>query len=207
MRRSRKKHFNLGKIESLGNRLEAVGILLNPTHERVAQELASGKSPVEASRLAGYPDGLSFEANARKRASRPDIKARVLQLQKRAAVLAEVDKGYILAKLKDLAEFNLADYLVRGKDGEFYLDINECSREQLGRLVELQQEVAFDGDGKGKKSLSGVRKTKLKGYDVISALSQMARIVGVEKDPTADAIGAIGQSLNAAFERARLATK
>lgn len=50
--------------------------------ERFAQALAGGKTPVEAAKIAGYPKGSSFAANARKRSHRDDVKARIAELQK-----------------------------------------------------------------------------------------------------------------------------
>ena len=40
------------------------------------------ESPVEAAKLAGYPQGSQFAASARKRARRKDVKATVAELQK-----------------------------------------------------------------------------------------------------------------------------
>jgi phage terminase small subunit len=56
--------------------------------ELFAQALAAGKTPVDAAKLAGYPQGSSFAANARKRAQRADVKARVAEL--RAPAIAKV---------------------------------------------------------------------------------------------------------------------
>src|SRR5262249_494835 len=50
--------------------------------EVFAQALATGKTPVEAAKAAGYPQGSCFVTNARKRASRKDVKAMVAELQK-----------------------------------------------------------------------------------------------------------------------------
>jgi len=50
--------------------------------EVFAQALATGKTPVEAAKAAGYPQGSCFVNNARKRASRKDVKAMVAELQK-----------------------------------------------------------------------------------------------------------------------------
>jgi hypothetical protein len=50
--------------------------------EVFAQALATGKTPVEAAEAAGYPKGSSFANNARKRASRKDVKGMVAELQK-----------------------------------------------------------------------------------------------------------------------------
>src|SRR5262245_9181213 len=50
--------------------------------EAFAQALATGATAVEAAKLAGYPQGSQFAANARKRARRKDIKEMVAELQK-----------------------------------------------------------------------------------------------------------------------------
>jgi hypothetical protein len=73
-------------------------VLRKPKHELVAQALAIGKSPVEASREAGYPDGSAFAPNARRRAQHPKIRARVAELQERGAELAAIYAGWKEAK-------------------------------------------------------------------------------------------------------------
>jgi len=179
--------------------------LINARHEVFAQEIATGKSAVEAARLAGYPVGskVSFAANARKRMGRPEIRDRIAEIQRRAADLAELDRAYVLTKLKNLAEFNLADYIVIREDGEFYYDLSRCTREQLSRLAEASLEhtimAARRGEDGGRMS---IRKTKLRGYDQVAALSKIAVILGIEKDQTADALAGIGDKLDAAFKRA-----
>src|SRR5262245_59796102 len=50
--------------------------------EAFAQALATGVTPVEAAKIAGYPNGSFFTHNARKRARRKDVKAMVAELQK-----------------------------------------------------------------------------------------------------------------------------
>jgi len=50
--------------------------------EAFAQALATGVTPVQAARIAGYPIGSCFAHNARKRARREDVKEMVAELQK-----------------------------------------------------------------------------------------------------------------------------
>jgi hypothetical protein len=52
--------------------------------EAFAQALATGVTPVEAAKIAGYPNGSCFAHNARKRARRKDVKAMVAELRKPA---------------------------------------------------------------------------------------------------------------------------
>src|SRR5262245_42788222 len=48
----------------------------------VVQALTTDVTPVQAARIAGYPNGSCFAPNARKRARRSDVKAMVAELQK-----------------------------------------------------------------------------------------------------------------------------
>lgn len=136
--------------------------------EVVAQAIAAGKSPVEASEAAGYPKGSSFAANARKRAQRADVRARVREIQaigaERAAVTTEslieeaeqarslamaiespaaavsavIAKGKLAGLFKERAE-------VTGKDGKPLLDppdLSKLTNEQLATLEHLVGVIA-----------------------------------------------------------------
>ena len=52
--------------------------------EAFAQALATGVTPVQAARIAGYPNGSCLAPNARKRARRNDVKAMIAELRKPA---------------------------------------------------------------------------------------------------------------------------
>jgi len=88
----------------------------NPRLEIVAQELAKGKSPVEASKEAGYPPGSSFDSNARKRAQDHRVKARIQYLQRISGITAAVDSAYIQRKLVAIIDVPLVDDQVRVGD-------------------------------------------------------------------------------------------
>lgn len=76
--------------------------LRNRKLELLAQELANGKTAEEASRLAGYADGTSFKANARKRSQDKKVKARVAELRAPGIAEAEeqvaINTEYVLTK-------------------------------------------------------------------------------------------------------------
>jgi hypothetical protein len=78
-------------------------VLLNPKHERFAQELAKGKTQVESYAQAGYKphDGNSFRLSGNER-----IIARVNEILGRAAKKVEVTVDYLYGLLvedRDLA--------------------------------------------------------------------------------------------------------
>lgn len=78
-----------------------MGLLKNPKHERFAQELAKGKSQLEAYRTAGYKpdDGAAARLSGDVR-----IRERVAELLERAAVRAEISIASITSRLISIAE-------------------------------------------------------------------------------------------------------
>jgi hypothetical protein len=155
--------------------------------ELVARLLFAGKNVYDASRGAGYPDDASsFAPNARKRANRPDVRARVAELQERAAYAAEVNKTYLLLRLRELLEANIGDYL----DEFGNLNVSQCTHEQKYLL----QEIASGPNGQ----------FRIKLHDKIAIIAQMARTAGLDREQRAGVgtgIG-IGARLAAALKRA-----
>jgi hypothetical protein len=170
--------------------------LSNPRLEHVAQLLFAGKSAADASRGAGYPDdGSAFIDNARRRANRRDVKARVAEMQENAARAAEIDKTFILLELRDRLEFNLDDYLtpatvdVWGRPVPRKLNLDSVPRHLLRRI---------------KKYTEGKR-GGIEGADPVAVLAQLAKTAGIDRDQTAEAVTGIGQRLAAAIKRLNLA--
>lgn len=84
-----------------------MGVLTEPRLELLAQALAAGKTVIEASKAAGYKNGTSFASNARKRAQRKDVKARILEIQTISGVFAAVDAAYLQRKAQEIVEVPL----------------------------------------------------------------------------------------------------
>ena len=84
--------------------------LKNAKHERVAQEIASGKTADEAYAAAGYkPD----RGNASRLTANDSIKERIAEILNGAASRVEIDKSWVLAKLRQNAETCLAERRVK----------------------------------------------------------------------------------------------
>lgn len=74
--------------------------LENPKHERFAQELAKGKAADEAYAAAGYkPD----RGNASRLTANDSVKARVAEIQERAAIRTEITVASITERLLAIA--------------------------------------------------------------------------------------------------------
>lgn len=86
-----------------------MGMLKNPRAEVFAQELAKGKTKTEAARAAGLSE-TSASAQGCRMSNRPDVQARVKELQDRGASLSVaavgVSKQWVLAKLAFVVESN-----------------------------------------------------------------------------------------------------
>lgn len=153
-------------------------MLRNPRHEAVAQALFAGQKPEQASEAAGYDvKASSFAPNARKRAQRADIRARVEQLRAgyvaKDVAAAGVSLDYMLTRLRDDLEFNVDDYLAPVKRGQRRFAIGETPRKILGRLSELTIEPGRFGV-----------KTKVKGHDPIALMRLAAELQGFIRSKT-----------------------
>lgn len=172
--------------------------LRDPRLDLFARELAAAlnngvqpsEAAVQAGREAKYPAAkkpATFAANCRKRAQRKDVQARVAELRapgiKRAEEAIGITTEYLLAKLDNLTNYNVDDYLTQpDRKGRRFLDIGKVPREVLGRLAELSQDVSFEEGGKdsgSKKTRRTILRTKIKGYGVIDGIRLMAQIKGL----------------------------
>lgn len=163
-------------------------VLRDPRLELFARELAaalndavpSGEAAELAGQASGYPVGKNFKtyaANCRKRAQREDVQNRVAELRAPGIERAEQGLGitteYLLAKLDNLTNFNIEDYLSPGKKGARFLDVSTAPRHVLARLSELSLETSESGERKT------LLRTKIKGYNVIEGIKLMAQIKGL----------------------------
>jgi hypothetical protein len=88
--------------------------------EAFAQALATGVPPVEAAKLAGYPQGSQFAASARRRARRKDVRAIVAELQKpvkeKLAKTVEANFAWATEKLMSIASAKLDLWNIKASD-------------------------------------------------------------------------------------------
>lgn len=79
--------------------------LKNTRHERFAQELAKGKSQVEAYRLSGYDGtGPAMEASASRLVRNAKVASRLAELQAGAAKRTEITVASITERLMRLSD-------------------------------------------------------------------------------------------------------
>jgi hypothetical protein len=88
--------------------------------EAFAQALATGVTPIQAAKIAGYPIGSCFAHNACKRARRQDVKAIVAELQKpvkeKPAKTVETNFAWATEKLLSIANAELDLSKIKASD-------------------------------------------------------------------------------------------
>jgi hypothetical protein len=90
--------------------------LKDPQYEKMANELAELKAPIEAYKLAGF---VPHRGNANRLARRPEIKARVAELLNEAAEYADIRRVRVLVEIDRVGRANFVDFFERvpvGKD-------------------------------------------------------------------------------------------
>jgi phage terminase small subunit len=162
------------------------GPLKNARHERFAQELAKGKSQVDAYEAAGYqPD----RGAAARLSANVSVQGRVAELQERAAEKAVVTQERVL---KELARIGFSDMrkLLRWTGNLPKLDEDQAEETgevniSVANLVQLFDSGELDDDiaaciSEISQTREGALKVKL--YDKQQALVSLARHLGMFKD-------------------------
>lgn len=143
-----------------------IGPLTNARHERFAQELAKGESQSAAYVVAGYkPD----DGAASRLSGNVKVRARVTELQARAAEKAVVDAAWVLKRLADEATADV---------GDLYTDDGRIKPVHEWPLIWRQGlvaglEVETIGEGIG-------HLTKVKLSDRIKRIELIGKHVGVQ---------------------------
>lgn len=164
-----------------------MGVLRNPKHENFAQEVATGKTALEAYKLAGFKKPL--DSNARRLRNTGPIRERVKELSLVAAELAGVHLGAIQAEMARIAYANPADMM--RMDGEKLYPVFDSTRPITRELAAAISELGFDSKGR----------PKVKMHDKRAALSDLGKMVGGIVDPVADSISGLGDRLDRALAR------
>jgi len=132
-------------------------VLRNPQHERFAQAVVSGKSPVEAYVAAGYQEKTAYTCGPRL-LKRPEVRARVDELQQR--VSETVVERAVLSQEFVLGE--LMDNVLKAKQERQFSAVNralELLGKELGMFADRSHlSVEWDGD---LKKLTGPQLEKM----------------------------------------------
>lgn len=149
------------------------GPLKNARHERYALGLAKGLSADAAYQEAGFK---ASRGNAIRLKANENVKARVLELQSRVAQKTVVDAAWLLDRLAEEVEADLADLY---DDNENLKPIAEWpSIWRKGLVAGVEVEELFDGFGKDRIHIGELKKLKLS--DRIKRLELIGKHVSVQ---------------------------
>jgi phage terminase small subunit len=151
---------------------------------------AGGKSQRAAHRIAFRTPEGSKANNSSSFFKRSGIRARVAELVRRRAVLAELDDGWVLMQLKAVAEngivvgnANLDDYFEKDAAGvRLGISLARVSADKMAALDEVTIEEFVEGRGEEART---VRRTKIKlrsAATVIAACELIGKWLGMWKD-------------------------
>jgi hypothetical protein len=110
-----------------------VPVLKNPKHEIFAQELAKGRTQIEAQQTAGYKPN---DSNAAQLAKRPEIQARITEINGRVAAKAEITLESLLNEAAELQEKAAAANQFSAANGALKL-----KAELSGHYVQRKEDV------------------------------------------------------------------
>src|SRR5882672_9019144 len=139
--------------------------LIDPREEKACQLRASGKKQADA--YYEVFDGPP-ESNNQSRFFRKDyVKARVEEIKRRRAVLADLDDAWVLRQLKAIAkngeligDANLDDYFMHTEDGRrIGIELTDVPRDKMAALDEVTVEQYIEGP---RDDPSTIKKTKIK---------------------------------------------
>ena len=133
----------------------------------------------EAGLAAGYKDGPGLKGNISRLRQTAVMRERIAEIAARAGELAEVHDAWILARIKQLADSSIADFLLFDADGKLVLDnrgrpivdLSNAAADQLRTLA------VFERDQSGG--------FKLKLHDPVRYLKLLARNRGLLRDKIA----------------------
>lgn len=157
--------------------------LKNAKHEIFCQELAKGKTDLEAHGLAGYK---ANRHNAHTLKNKEYIKKRYNELMERRIVFENrsnelaierlsITKEAILGELAKIAFANMQDYMKVGEDGQPSLNFKDLTRDQAAALAEITVEEFVDGRSDKRQ----VRRVKFKLASKQDALVALGKHLGL----------------------------
>jgi hypothetical protein len=153
--------------------------LVHPTEEKACQLRASGKTQLDAySEAFGVPED-SKANNSSRFFRRADVRVRVTEIKNRRAVLADLDDGWVLKRLKRLADVNLDDYFAHDQDGRrTHIDLADVPRDKMAALAEIFEETTLELDDEDKPPRE-VRKVRVKPIPPGQALELIGKWLGM----------------------------
>lgn len=163
----------------------ATGGLTLKRHKFAVEYLRSGRNGVQSYRKVFNPktdDDQSVSHRARNIINHPIVQGYIRQADELAQEriresMAEyaISKERVVLELARMGFSNMGDYLKITSDGDPYIDLSNCTPNQLAAISETQIEDFVEGRGEDART---VRKVKIKLHDKKGSLVELAKIMG-----------------------------
>lgn len=163
---------------------------LNARQEAFCQSYARKANATQAAKDAGYSPKTAY-SQGHDLLKKPEILSRIETIQADRFKKLHMTPDETLARLARQARFTL-DGLIKVVDGAPVVDLENATQDQLDALTEA--------------SLSDTGVLKIKGPNVLGALTTLAKIQGLMKDQVEVELSeSAADIMQAAFERSRQA--
>jgi hypothetical protein len=173
----------------------AMARLRNPRRERFAIEMASMTPVDRAYSLAGFKSAPEWcRPNGAKLAQKPEVAARIAELQEEFKLNAGLHVQYLQSLLLPAAEANLADFISDKATSPRFKNLSELTRAQGAAI----QAIAFNDDG----SIADLKLVPK--IEAVKALMVSIGATGVQKHSVEHSVTGLGDRLDRALNRARL---
>lgn len=163
---------------------------LNARQEAFCQSYVRCGNATRAAKEAGYSEKTAY-SQGHDLLKKPEAKSRIETIRADRFRALHMDKDETLALLARQARFTL-NGLIKVVDGAPVVDLENATQDQLDALAEA--------------SLSDTGVLKIKGPNVLGALTTLAKIQGLMKDQVEVSVAeSAADIMQAAFERSRQA--
>lgn len=156
-------------------------VLDNSRWELYAQGVAGGKTQAQAYVDAGF---AANDSNAAQLAKRPEVAARITEINGRGAERAAVTAERVIAEIAKIGFASIADYVKINNDGQPYYDFTGITPDQLAAIqaLEIDQYTEGEDDDEAGTTARIVKKIKVKQHPKLAALELLAKHTGAIVD-------------------------
>ena len=141
---------------------------LNPKQQAFVTEYLKDSNATRAAKSVGYSEHTAYVQGSRL-LKNPEIQAALDRRRAKHGITAE----RVLAEVSKLAFSNIGDYIRITDDGQAYVDLSQCTPEQLAAIGEIKVDESAGGSGDGRRER--VQRTTFKTHDKVASLTLLMR--------------------------------
>jgi phage terminase small subunit len=160
---------------------------LTAKQARFVEEFAIDNNGAAAARRAGYSKKTARE-QAHALLSKPHIQDAVAASRAKLAEVCAITAQDLIREAAKMAFANQADWLYITSDGDPYIDLSSCTRDQLAALQDVSIEDFVDGRGEDARQ---VKRVRVRMADKRAAMALIADLLGFSAKKQVELSGAV----------------